>query len=204
METSIEQAALWRTDATPGMAPAPAGGPREDLRALLAPAPIRWAEQASTEFDIEPVVEAALRQCAPSLARAILARHLRPARARGCPERIVRVLVHLLRNAAQATAGLARPAIVRIDAQADGGRLRLRVTDNGCGIDPALLARWVEGAPGGGATGLGLALCQAIVQAHGGTLRAGNRRPHGARFEFDLPLAPVAGALAGAATEPRP
>ena len=35
--------------------------------------------------------------------------------------------------------------------------------------------------------GLGLAICRAIVEAHGGTIRAENRRGSGARFVFSLP-----------------
>ncbi len=35
--------------------------------------------------------------------------------------------------------------------------------------------------------GLGLAICSAIIEAHGGTLRAENRRGGGARFVFSLP-----------------
>lgn len=35
--------------------------------------------------------------------------------------------------------------------------------------------------------GLGLAICRAIVQAHGGTIRGENRRPKGARFVMSFP-----------------
>ena len=39
--------------------------------------------------------------------------------------------------------------------------------------------------------GLGLALCRAIVQAHGGEIAMRNVRPHGARFWLTLPIAEV-------------
>lgn len=39
--------------------------------------------------------------------------------------------------------------------------------------------------------GLGLYLCKAIVEAHGGTIRAGDNRPKGAVFSFTLPLEEV-------------
>jgi two-component system sensor histidine kinase KdpD len=36
--------------------------------------------------------------------------------------------------------------------------------------------------------GLGLALCRSIIVAHGGSIRAQARQPHGAAFEIRLPL----------------
>jgi two-component system sensor histidine kinase VicK len=42
-----------------------------------------------------------------------------------------------------------------------------------------------------GGAGLGLAIAQGLVVAHGGTIWAENRREGGARVAFTLPLAPV-------------
>jgi two-component system sensor histidine kinase KdpD len=36
--------------------------------------------------------------------------------------------------------------------------------------------------------GLGLSICKAIVEAHGGKIQAGRNQPTGARFWFELPL----------------
>ena len=38
-----------------------------------------------------------------------------------------------------------------------------------------------------GGTGLGLGICKAIVELHGGTISASNREGGGAPFEFTLP-----------------
>jgi two-component system sensor histidine kinase KdpD len=43
-----------------------------------------------------------------------------------------------------------------------------------------------EGSPGG--VGLGLAICRAIVAAHGGRIWAQNREGGGASFHFALPI----------------
>ena len=51
-------------------------------------------------------------------------------------------------------------------------------------------------AAGGPGAGLGLAIARAIVTAHGGTIGAPLREPHGACFSFTLPLGGAAGAAA--------
>jgi len=165
-----------------------------DLQALLNPAPIAWPVEARTVFDLAATVAQALAECAPALARAIVAQRVRPVAVIGCPAQIARVLVHLLRNAAQATAAVGRPAVIRIDVRRDGERVTVRVSDNGHGIPPAAMARMFEPffstRRSSGRPGLGLTLSQAIVRGHGGTLRCANRSPHGAHFQFDLPAAP--------------
>jgi len=176
------------------------GGPRArrapllaDLQALLSPAPSAWPAEARQPLDLAALVAEALAECAPQLSRAIVAQRIRAVAALGCPAQVSRVLVHLLRNAAHATATAGRPAVIRIDARRDGARVQVRISDNGHGIAPAVLPRILDPffstrAHGGG-LGLGLTLSRAIVQAHGGTLRCANRSPHGAHFEFDLPAA---------------
>ena len=37
--------------------------------------------------------------------------------------------------------------------------------------------------------GMGLAICHSIIETHGGRLWAGPNEPHGATFQFTLPLA---------------
>jgi two-component system sensor histidine kinase KdpD len=66
----------------------------------------------------------------------------------------------------------------------------VEVADRGPGLPPGDLERVFEkfyhGAPGG--AGLGLAICRAVVQAHGGSISAANREGGGAVFLFSLPL----------------
>ena len=104
---------------------------------------------------------------------------------------VTQLLANLLENAARHT-----PAGTRISVRAEPqpGVLWVHVDDEGPGLPPgppeALFAKFHRGraeAAGGGA-GLGLAICRAIVEAHGGRISATNRVPQGARFSFTLPL----------------
>jgi len=103
---------------------------------------------------------------------------------------IERVLVNLLENAAKYTPV---DAVVQVVAQSGGDAMRVTVADNGPGIRPGSeeeifnkFSRGVgESAIGG--VGLGLAICKAIVEAHGGSISASNRAEGGAAFTFTLP-----------------
>jgi signal transduction histidine kinase len=142
-------------------------------------------------FDLSAALEAALQSTRAELAGVIITRRLRPCRVLGSEIQVTRVLAHLLANAAAAMQGTGRARVIHVDAQRIGTRVRVRVSDNGSGIDARLRARLFEPfvTARSGHVGLGLALSRAIVRAHGGTLVGGNRRPHGARFAFDLPVA---------------
>jgi two-component system sensor histidine kinase KdpD len=84
---------------------------------------------------------------------------------------------------------------VIVSGAADGKVVRVVVDDDGPGLPPGDPARLFdkfhrgddEGAIVG--VGLGLAICQAIIRAHGGEIHAQQRTPAGARFEFTLPAA---------------
>jgi two-component system, NtrC family, sensor kinase len=87
------------------------------------------------------------------------------------PRRLLQVLLNLLLNAADATAG---KGTVRITLGAEGERVWLTVADDGPGVPAADRARifdpfFTTKEPGAG-TGLGLAVCQSIVQAYGGEI----------------------------------
>ena len=90
--------------------------------------------------------------------------------------------------------------IVRVLATREPGLIVIRVEDEGSGIAPGnferIFDRFHTDRPDsfGKHSGLGLAISRQIVEAHGGTIRAGNRmRPDGgiagARFTVELPSA---------------
>lgn len=88
--------------------------------------------------------------------------------------------------------------LIAVGAIAEDAWLRITVDDDGPGLPPGdstrLFAKFQRGreesaVPG---AGLGLAICRAIVEAHGGHIEAMNRPAGGARFEFTLPLEPPA------------
>jgi two-component system sensor histidine kinase KdpD len=84
---------------------------------------------------------------------------------------------------------------IYISASSDGPFVRVTVDDDGPGLPPGDPAQLFEKFRRGEreatvvGAGLGLAICRAIVQAHGGTIVARRRPERGTRFEFTLPVA---------------
>jgi two-component system sensor histidine kinase KdpD len=100
-----------------------------------------------------------------------------------------RVICNLLDNAAKHTPAGTE---ITLSASIDADRTRIAVCDSGPGYPdlPGLAQPFVRGdaesvRPG---AGLGLAICKAIVAAHGGVLALDNRPQGGARAQFSLPL----------------
>ena len=124
--------------------------------------------------------------------------------------RMAQVLGNLLSNAARH----APPdSAIRVSAARDGVHVAFSVTDLGRGIPaerlPMLFHKFTGtpvGEPGGN-TGLGLAICKGIVEAHGGRIWAeSDGEGLGARFTFTLPTVADTGAdvpVAGRASRRR-
>ena len=114
------------------------------------------------------------------------------------------IVTNLLENAARHSPD---GGSIVIGAHAAGHRIEVSVTDQGPGVAAAeadRLFRPFERGPGSRSSGLGLAICRAFVEAHGGQIgvEAANGAPrscepsessserttgHGARFTFTLP-----------------
>ncbi|HEX6484089.1 MAG TPA: ATP-binding protein [Ktedonobacteraceae bacterium] len=87
---------------------------------------------------------------------------------------------------------------VRINAVKAGNSVTVSVSDKGPGIAPNELPhvfeRFYRARQGrqkhSDGTGLGLTICKAFVEAHGGSIRA-ESNPHGTTISFSLPVAPT-------------
>jgi signal transduction histidine kinase len=111
------------------------------------------------------------------------------------PDRVAQALRNLASNAIEHTQP--ETGLVRLEVQREGAdRLRFTVVDDGPGIPAGERERVFERfhrtdssrARSAGGTGLGLAIVRAIVEAHGGEVRAREPpRGRGARIELVLP-----------------
>jgi two-component system phosphate regulon sensor histidine kinase PhoR len=106
-------------------------------------------------------------------------------------ERIDRVVANLVSNALKFTPAGGK---VNIRAARAGDVIRCEVADTGEGIAPDDLPRLFErfsrlesGRKKKGSTGLGLSICKAIVEAHGGTIGVESQLGKGSTFWFTLP-----------------
>ncbi|OWY38630.1 two-component system sensor histidine kinase KdbD [Xenophilus sp. AP218F] len=141
---------------------------------------------------LDEVAGSAVRSCGRSLARHQLTVSLPP----DLPVLeydavlIERVLANLLENAAKYTPPGSH---ITLSASCDGQRVAVSVSDDGPGLPAHMEHRafdkFSRGAPESTTpgVGLGLAICRAIIENHGGDIEAGNLAPHGARFTFTLP-----------------
>ena len=114
----------------------------------------------------------------------------------GDRDRLAVALDALLENAVAHTSPGDR---IEVGARVEEDAVVLAVTDSGCGIQGADLQRIFQrfaraephrSRPAGG-LGLGLAIVQAIAEAHGGSVRVQSTFGHGSTFEVLLPLAPA-------------
>ena len=104
---------------------------------------------------------------------------------------IQQVLLNLMRNAVEAMAASPRPDLTITTTRQDD-RIEVRVADTGPGLAPEVRARlfqpFVTTKPDG--MGVGLSVCQTIIESHGGEMRADDGPEGGTVFHFTVPSAP--------------
>lgn len=156
-------------------------------------------------FDLAPVIGTAVETSRPLIVdrqhRFTMTLPAEPVTLHADPARVAQVIGNLLTNAAKYTphGGELHLGVVR-----EEDRVVIRITDNGVGIDPALLPRifelFVQGEPTLNASadglGIGLTLARRLVEMHGGTLSAeSSGRGLGSVFVVELPMSDRASAV---------
>ena len=149
---------------------------------------------AREEFQIEPVLEHAVREQRLHQPDVEVAVHVEPGdlTADGDPERVHQVVANLLENAVRFTP---RGGVVQVHARRTDLGVTIEVIDEGPGIPEADRSRVFErferldaarSSLDGGA-GLGLAIARWIVDLHGGEIHPEDHEPHGTRMVVTLP-----------------
>jgi two-component system, NtrC family, sensor kinase len=107
------------------------------------------------------------------------------------PSQINQVFLNLVTNAAQATDDLSGEITVA-SGIAQGGQVRVDVSDNGHGIPEAILSKifdpFFTTKDVGQGTGLGLSIAYKIVQEHGGRIEVKSTVGRGTTFSVFLPV----------------
>jgi PAS domain S-box-containing protein len=105
---------------------------------------------------------------------------------------IQQIILNLIINAVEAMSALddRRRQLAVGSAKEGANAVRVEVRDSGPGVDPSHADRLFEAfyttkAEG---MGMGLCICRAIIEAHGGRLWVSQNGPHGAAFFFSLPM----------------
>ncbi len=168
-----------------------AGNVISGIRALINKVPPR-----KDRFDLnEAVLETVALTRSEMLNRGILLQtELAPGlpRVDGDRTQLQQVILNLILNAIEAMGGIdegTRELRINTEREAAGGVL-VTVRDSGPGLDPAdaerVFTAFYTTKPEG--MGMGLAICKAMVEAHGGRMWASANEPRGAVFQFTLPL----------------
>jgi light-regulated signal transduction histidine kinase (bacteriophytochrome) len=173
------------------------GGARrmqELINALLDYSRVTTRTKELQPVDLDAVVDDALmnlsiaiEECGATVAREPLAT------VNGDRSQLVRLVQNLVANAIKFRQEGAK-SHVRISGERQGATFRLAIADNGIGIEPRHHDRIFEvfrrihpkRFPG---TGIGLSICQRIVERHDGTIRVESTLGQGSTFYVTLPIA---------------
>jgi signal transduction histidine kinase len=153
---------------------------RSDVNQPLPPQPADLAE----------LVVAAAAELEPASEDHVLELDVQPAPLLGNPDDLQRVAINLIENAIRHTPSGTQ---IRVSTRIlRDGRVELLVADDGPGIDPEIKKRIFERFARGhgessGSFGLGLAIVQAVTDAHGGTIDVKSSPRTGATFTLRFP-----------------
>jgi signal transduction histidine kinase len=116
-------------------------------------------------------------------------------------EDLTRILVNLVKNAAEALSAVGRIHISLRESVGENENcpwVTLNIEDNGPGLNEQVLTKLFEPTPAPTRTGdahwpvahrgLGLSITRSVVEAAGGRIHAANRDPLGACFQIELPV----------------
>ncbi|WP_373986756.1 ATP-binding protein [Duganella sp. BuS-21] len=176
-----------------------------------------------TPLDVQKIVADAVEQVEPLLKSRQhsfeTAMPPYPLAVNGDHKRLVQVLANVLNNAAKYTPV---GGVIKLAARADGGNVKLVVSDNGIGMSPELRSHVFElfaqadrnSDRSQGGLGLGLALVKSLVELHGGSVTVeSDGEQQGSTFTITLPaikpleqppVQPAPAQLAPQITPPRP
>lgn len=106
---------------------------------------------------------------------------------------IGQVIANIVLNSQQVLMNHTRPRLLTLRTQTGTDHATLEIGDNGPGVPAEVADRifdpFFTTKPAGVGTGIGLAICKDIVQAHGGKLELVDNPGPGALFRITLPLA---------------
>jgi PAS domain S-box-containing protein len=111
---------------------------------------------------------------------------------------IQQVVLNLIMNAIEAMTDSEARELLVSSGQTTPQAVLVSVFDTGSGVDPQSVEHLFEPfyTTKNGGMGMGLAICRSILETHGGRLSARANEPHGAIFEFELPIEDVEAAAA--------
>jgi two-component system sensor histidine kinase KdpD len=149
------------------------------------------------EIDLAALLPEAVKEAKIDQLHHPIEMHIAPSLPKICldPARVVKVLLHLLENAANySPAGTA----IILSAEAAGRCVMISVADRGPGIDDLermmIFDKFYRGESQRfrvQGTGMGLAIAKAIVEAHRGNISVTSQLGQGSVFSFTLPINPA-------------
>lgn len=154
------------------------------------------AEPQPTASDLNQIITRALEARQPELRAAAIqvTTDLSPTlpRTKADALQIEQVVSSLILNAVHAVEAMNTKRLLTLKTEECSQSLRITVSDNGMGIEPANLTKifdpFFTTKPQGKGTGLGLTICHCIVESHLGKMWVESQPGKGARFFVELPI----------------